>query len=927
MPLWRHLDDSAAVAGRLWDEWLPGSVRRAVGAVLPGGVADGRRLVEWLAGVHDIGKATPAFAVQMPGLAGRMRQHGLAMPSVIPYADRKLVPHALAGQILVEDWLCGVHGWTSERAQPFAVVLGGHHGVPPTYDQLVVARDHPSLLGLGAGQAVWRTVQRDLLDRAAARLDVAGRLKDWQSVELPQAVQVLLTAVVIVADWIASNDELFPYDVSVVNAPSRFDDAWCLLDLPRPWQAVPSAALVASTGADLFRERFDLPNGNRPRPVQVRAVELARAMPNPGLLIVEAPMGEGKTEAALACAEVLAARSGAGGCFVALPTRATSDAMFQRVLAWLRKVPDVQVDRGAVAVTLAHGKARLNEDFQSLVRRGWSSAIAADAGLDAGRLDLAAHQWLSGRKKSLLSSFAVGTIDQLLFGALKSRHLALRHLGLAGKVVIIDEAHAYDVYMSQYLDRALEWLGAYEVPTIVLSATLPAMRRRDMVVAYDRGHSGQVLGEVGHPGEVGAGPRVVTGEVDRHLHEVPGGDLQRSLLVPAHDKQTFSRADQDLGFRHRDLPFARNLCRPSTPAGPPLSFDIPADIERGQSPIPLDARPISGENRGDMSPNTLAIEASGLVKAFGETKAVNGVDLSVRRGSVYGVLGPNGAGKTTIIRMLATLLRPDAGEARVLGHDLLTDPDAVRAGISLTGQFASVDEDLTGRENLILIGRLLGLKRAAVRDRANELLEAFGLSEAGNRLVKTYSGGMRRRLDIAASVVVTPELMFLDEPTTGLDPRSRNQVWEIIRALVTGGATILLCTQYLEEADQLADGIAVVDHGRVIAEGTPAQLKSSVGAGTLEVRLFKPEQRDEAAALLERLLGPVTFQADPASLSVTCSDAHRAAATIAGMSRSGIEIADFSLGQPSLDEVFLALTGHPAEETPEEEPAGKKASR
>jgi ABC-2 type transport system ATP-binding protein len=329
-----------------------------------------------------------------------------------------------------------------------------------------------------------------------------------------------------------------------------------------------------------------------------------------------------------------------------------------------------------------------------------------------------------------------------------------------------------------------------------------------------------------------------------------------------------------------------------------------------------------------MSPNTLAIEASGLVKAFGETKAVNGVDLSVRRGSVYGVLGPNGAGKTTIIRMLATLLRPDAGEARVLGHDLLTDPDAVRAGISLTGQFASVDEDLTGRENLILIGRLLGLKRAVVKDRAAELLEAFGLSEAGNRLVKTYSGGMRRRLDIAASVVVTPELMFLDEPTTGLDPRSRNQVWEIIRALVTGGATILLCTQYLEEADQLADGIAVVDHGRVIAEGTPAQLKSSVGAGTLEVRLFKPEQRDEAAGLLERLLGPVTLQADPASLSVTCSDAHRAAATIAGVSRSGIEIADFSLGQPSLDEVFLALTGHPAEETPEEEPAGKKkASR
>ena len=326
-----------------------------------------------------------------------------------------------------------------------------------------------------------------------------------------------------------------------------------------------------------------------------------------------------------------------------------------------------------------------------------------------------------------------------------------------------------------------------------------------------------------------------------------------------------------------------------------------------------------------MSPNSLAIDASGLVKSFGETKAVNGVDLVVRRGSVYGILGPNGAGKTTLIRILATLLKPDAGEARVLGHDLLANPDAVRAGISLTGQFASVDEDLTGRENLILIGKLLGLKRTAVKERAGELLEAFGLSEAGGRLVKTYSGGMRRRLDIAASVVVTPELMFLDEPTTGLDPRSRNQVWEIIRGLVAGGATILLCTQYLEEADQLADGIAVVDHGKVSAEGTPAQLKASVGAGTLQVRLFKPEQRQEAAGLLERLLGPVTLQADPSSLSVACSDSHRAASTIAGLSRSGISIADFSLGQPSLDEVFLALTGHPAEETSETaESAGAK---
>jgi len=239
---------------------------------------------------------------------------------------------------------------------------------------------------------------------------------------------------------------------------------------------------------------------------------------------------------------------------------------------------------------------------------------------------------------------------------------------------------------------------------------------------------------------------------------------------------------------------------------------------------------------------TLAIEATGLVKTFGETRAVDGVDLSVRRGSVYGVLGPNGAGKTTTIKMLATLLRPDAGQARVLGHDVVDEADTVRGLVSLTGQLASVDEDLTGRENLILIGRLLGVPRRQAKARADELLDAFGISEAAGRLVKNYSGGMRRRLDIAASIVVTPQLMFLDEPTTGLDPRSRNHVWDIVRALVAGGTTILLCTQYLDEADQLADGIAVIDRGRVIAEGTPGQLKASVGSGSLRVRLLDPER-------------------------------------------------------------------------------------
>jgi ABC-2 type transport system ATP-binding protein len=315
---------------------------------------------------------------------------------------------------------------------------------------------------------------------------------------------------------------------------------------------------------------------------------------------------------------------------------------------------------------------------------------------------------------------------------------------------------------------------------------------------------------------------------------------------------------------------------------------------------------------------TLAIEATGLIKDFGSTRAVDGVDLAVRTGSVYGVLGPNGAGKTTTIRMLATLLRPDGGEARVLGHDIVAEADAVRGVVSLTGQLASVDEDLTGRENLVLLGRLLGLRRSAAKARAAELLDAFGLSEAAARLVKHYSGGMRRRLDIAASIVVTPQVMFLDEPTTGLDPRSRNQVWDIIRALAAGGTTILLCTQYLDEADQLAEGIAVIDHGRVIAEGTPGQLKASVGLGALHVRLLDPDQRPEAERVLGRELDVVHLEPDPAALSAPCADADRGAQAVAELARAGVGIADFSLGQPSLDEVFLALTGHPAENQTED---------
>src|SRR5918994_884441 len=314
----------------------------------------------------------------------------------------------------------------------------------------------------------------------------------------------------------------------------------------------------------------------------------------------------------------------------------------------------------------------------------------------------------------------------------------------------------------------------------------------------------------------------------------------------------------------------------------------------------------------------LAIETSDLVKAFGDTRAVDSVDLAVPTGVVYGLLGPNGAGKTTVIRMLATLLRPDSGAARVLGHDVVEEADAVRARVSLTGQFASVDEDLTGQENLVLIARLLGYSRRQAKARAGELLDAFGLAEAAARQVSKYSGGMRRRLDIAASIVVTPDLMFLDEPTTGLDPRSRNQVWDIVRALVAGGTTVLLTTQYLDEADRLA----VLDRGKVIAEGTPSELKASVGSGALHVRLRDPGARPDAEQVLSEALGvPVRLESDPAALSARVSAPERVAHALAQLSRSGVALTDFALGQPSLDEVFLALTGHPAEDDNEEDAA------
>ncbi len=310
---------------------------------------------------------------------------------------------------------------------------------------------------------------------------------------------------------------------------------------------------------------------------------------------------------------------------------------------------------------------------------------------------------------------------------------------------------------------------------------------------------------------------------------------------------------------------------------------------------------------------TLAIETQDLSKHFAGTAAVDGVDLEVGRGAVYGLLGPNGAGKTTTIRMLTTLLRPSGGTARVLGHDVVREAAQVRARVSVTGQFASLDEDLTGRENLVLLARLVGFGWRAARLRARALLDEFELAHAGGRQVRTYSGGMRRRLDIAASLLRRPELLFLDEPTTGLDPRSRNQVWDFVRGIAAEGATVLLTTQYLEEADRLADRLAVIDQGRVIAEGTSRELKASVGGRALHVRLADAAQAAAARATLAQLLQQdIDPESDPEAISARIGRDELVPQALAALAAQGIAVREFGLAQPSLDDVFFALTGHAA---------------
>ncbi|PFG50979.1 CRISPR-associated endonuclease/helicase Cas3 [Amycolatopsis sulphurea] len=471
LPLRQHLDDSGAVAARLVDEWLSKQTISRLAREVPGGHDGVRALLVWLARVHDVGKASPAFAVQVPVLADRMRRAGIvAAPGLLTHPQRSRVRHELVGHLVVRDHVLAVCGPESRViAEQLGSVVGSHHGVPPELTVLRTVAEYPELVGDGA----WEQARRFFLDRAAGDINLAA----YSEKRLSRPVLSLLTAAVILADWIASNSELFPLmeaheDPVEMDLTARVDQGWKLLDLPRRWSALPVGSDVDSA----FRARFR-PESAGARPVQQAMVEIAAGLERPGLVIIEAPMGIGKTEAALLAAEELAAKSGADGVFVALPTQATTDAMFSRVRRWLDALPGRD---GAVSVTLAHGKASLNDEFDGLVRQGWFAAT--------GRGDetpVVAHQWLRGRKKGVLASFVVGTIDQVLFAGLKSRHLMLRHLALAGKVVVIDEVHAYDVYMSQYLQRVLHWLGAYGVPVVLLSATLPAQRRAELMAAYE----------------------------------------------------------------------------------------------------------------------------------------------------------------------------------------------------------------------------------------------------------------------------------------------------------------------------------------------------------------------------------------------------------------------------------------------------------
>lgn len=512
VPLYIHLSDTAHTMARLWDGWVPKNVRNLFARHCRGNEELARKALVFLAGAHDIGKATPIFQAKPCGrgwdgervsLAWKPEKAGLFIEASLSAGRHPT--HPIAGQVLVIRYLQDVFGWSSNQAYAWGSIVGAHHGNVPAKDRIhegFILKTEMGHTSDDAGEG-WHGVQRELLDYA---LHVAGLSNEDMDLLAHSAwdasTESVACGLLIMADWIASNQDLFPLiplipgensthsstvEKDGTSLDARADRAWRELNLSPSWAGEKP---VVSDG--WFCERFGLPEGCAPRPVQKAAMEAAAQMTEPSLMVIEAPMGEGKTEAALAAAELVGAQFGCGGVCVALPTMATTDAMFGRVRRWL----DHLAAQGPSSIYLAHGKAQLNEEYQGIARSSRSRRSLSSMGVDldgaAARDDrVVVSDWMQGRKKGMLANFVVCTVDQVLMGALDMRHLSLRQLALAGKVVIVDECHAYDSYMQQYLMRILEWLGAWGCPVILLSATLPTLVREDLVKAYQDGRTTQ----------------------------------------------------------------------------------------------------------------------------------------------------------------------------------------------------------------------------------------------------------------------------------------------------------------------------------------------------------------------------------------------------------------------------------------------------
>src|ERR1700677_1015976 len=463
-PLACHMIDSAEAASWLWDCFLSPGVKRSVEAAATADGADVQWCLRLMSALHDLGKATPSFQIRDDALAAKVRAAGLP---IVPSAAEGAPAHAYLSGLLVMSLLTDA-GWDRRAAEWVALTMAGHHGVSPPKNWLE-RRPYDWQIGASAARGAdpWQKARDQLVAMAAAHAGLAGL--SATAVPAPALpLQLVLSGAVILADWLASNEKAFAYtgefpDGYLATAAARAGGIGAVVGMRDRWE--PDPAAPAWGAAVLYRKRF----GRTPRPVQMAAYAAA-AGGGRGLLLIEAPTGEGKTEAALAAAELLAVAAGADGLFIGLPTKATANQMYSRVVKWLKPQPGTQV------VTLAHGSARRNTDYREL--------IMAEIGADEHDAGIAASEWLEGRKKALLASVVVGTIDQLLLGGVSSRHVALRHLGLSGKVVVIDEVHACDAHMSAILQRVLAWLGAAQVPVILLSATLPATQRQELLAAY-----------------------------------------------------------------------------------------------------------------------------------------------------------------------------------------------------------------------------------------------------------------------------------------------------------------------------------------------------------------------------------------------------------------------------------------------------------